>query len=111
MLRPACRRCTARLGFAGPIACRLPPHQTVCRRHRLWIGPAARTPVGQLDISQLPEILRTLRCHLAQLRHHPWQHVDIAIRVSGWSWPKTRTKSGRTCSCSGIARSSSPASR
>lgn len=25
MLRPACRRCTARRGIAGPIACRLPP--------------------------------------------------------------------------------------
>ena len=56
MLRPACRRCTARRGIAGPVACRLPPHLTVCRRHRLWTGPAARTYASQLDISPLPEI-------------------------------------------------------
>jgi len=37
-LRQACRRCTARRGIAEPVACRLPPHLTVCRRHRLWIG-------------------------------------------------------------------------
>jgi hypothetical protein len=46
LLRPACRRCIARLGIAGPVACRLPPHLTICRRHRLWIGPAARTHAG-----------------------------------------------------------------
>ena len=79
MLRPACRRCTARLGIAGPIACRLPPHQTVCRRHRLWTGPAARTHAGQLDVSQLPEILQAQRRHLAQLHRYQWQDVDAAI--------------------------------
>lgn len=79
MLRPACRRCTARRGIAEPVACRLPPHLTVCRRHRLWTGPAARTHAGQLDISQLPEIFRAQRRHLAQLRDHPQQDVDTAI--------------------------------
>jgi hypothetical protein len=79
MLRPACRRCTARRGIAEPVACRLPPHLTVCRRHRLWTGPAARTHAGQLDISQLPEILRAQRRHLAQLGHYQWQEVDTAI--------------------------------
>ncbi len=54
MLRPGCRRCTARYGIPGPVACHLPPHLTVCRRHRLWIGPSARTHAGQPDISQLP---------------------------------------------------------
>ena len=39
MLRPACRRCAARYGITEPVACHLPPHQTVCRRHRLWTGP------------------------------------------------------------------------
>jgi hypothetical protein len=78
MLRPACRRCTARRGIAGPIACRLPPHLNVCRRHRLWTGPSARTHAGQLDISQLPEILRAQRRHLAQLRDHPWHDVGAA---------------------------------
>jgi hypothetical protein len=79
LLRPACRRCTARRGIAGPIACRLPPHLTVCRRHRLWTGPAARTHAGQLDISQLPEILQAQHRHLAQLRDHQWQEVDAAV--------------------------------
>ena len=44
-LRPACRRCTARYGITEPVACHLPPHQTICRRHRLWTGPAARPHV------------------------------------------------------------------
>jgi hypothetical protein len=79
ILRPACRHCTARHGITGPVACRLPPHLTVCRRHRLWIGSAARTHAGQLDISPLPEILRAHRRHLAQLRHHNWQDVEAAV--------------------------------
>lgn len=80
MLRPACRRCTARLGITGPVACHLPPHRTVCRRHRLWTGPAARTHAGQLDISRLPEILRAQRRHLALVHQHHWWHVDTAIK-------------------------------
>lgn len=79
MLRPACRRCTARRGIPGPVACHLPPHLTVCRRHRLWTGPAARSHAGQLDISQLPEILRAHRRHLALVHHHHWWHVDTAV--------------------------------
>jgi hypothetical protein len=79
MLRPACRRCTARLGITGPVACRLPPHLTVCRRHRLWTGPSARTHAGQLDISPFPEILRAQHRHVAQLHHHPRQDVDAAF--------------------------------
>jgi hypothetical protein len=79
MLRPACRRCTARLGIAGPVACHLPPHRTVCRRHRLWIGPSARTHDGQLDISPFPEILRAQRRHHTLVNHHHWWHVDTAI--------------------------------
>jgi hypothetical protein len=79
MLHPACHRCTARYGITEPVACHLPPHRTVCRRHRLWIGPAARSHASQLDIGQLPEIPRAQRRHLARLRHHPWQLVDIAV--------------------------------
>ena len=84
LLRPACRRCTARRGIAGPIACRLPPHRTVCRRHRLWTGPSARTHAGQLDISPFPEILRAQRRHrhLAQL-HHPWLLGDAVRDATG----------------------------
>ena len=36
----------------------------------LLVLPSARTHADQLDISQLPEILRARRRHLAQLRHH-----------------------------------------
>jgi hypothetical protein len=82
LLRPACRRCTARLGIAGPIACRLPPHLTVCRRHRLWTGPAARTHAGQLDVSPFPEIRRAQRRHLAQLHHHPRPDVEATINAA-----------------------------
>src|SRR5262249_54039695 len=41
MLRPASHRCPARYGIPGPVACSLPPPRTVCRRPRLWTGPAA----------------------------------------------------------------------
>jgi hypothetical protein len=82
LLRPACRRCTARRGITGPVSCRLPPHQALCRRHRLWTGPAARTHAGQLDISPFPEILRAHRRHLAQLHHHPWQDVEATISAA-----------------------------
>jgi hypothetical protein len=79
-LRPACHRCTARHGITEPVACHLPPHQTVCRRHRLWTGPAARSHAAQLDISPFPEVLLAQRRHrhLAQL-HHPWRLGD-AVR-------------------------------
>ena len=94
-LRPACRRCTARYGITEPVTCHLPPHQTVCHRHRLWTGPAARSTAGQLDVSPLPEVLRAQRRHrhLAQL-HHPWRWGDAisgatsaiyqALRAGTW---------------------------
>ncbi len=84
MLRPACRRCTARYGITGPVACHLPPHQTVCRRHRLWTGPSARSYAGQLDVSPFPEVLRAQRrhCHLAHL-HHPWRLGDAVHDATG----------------------------
>jgi hypothetical protein len=82
LLRPACRRCTARRGITAPIACRLPPHQTICRRHRLWTGPAARTHAAQLDIGPLPEILQAQRRHLALLHHHPRQDVETTISAA-----------------------------
>ena len=45
----------------------------------LWTGPAARTHAGQLDISQLPEILRAQRRHLARLHHHQQHQVETAV--------------------------------
>jgi len=99
MLRPACRRCAARHGITGPVACYLPPHLTICRRHRLWIGPSARSHAGQLDVSQLPGIFRAQRRHLAQLHHRRWWEVQAAIsdataaihgalRVGAWTLPQ-----------------------
>ncbi len=84
MLRPACHRCTARYGITEPVACHLPPHRTVCRRHRLWTGPSARSHAGQLDVSPFPEVLRAQRRHhhLAQL-HHPWRLGDAAREATG----------------------------
>jgi hypothetical protein len=82
MLRPACRRCTARRAITRPVACHLPPHLTICRRHQLWTGPSARTHAGQLDISPLPEILRAQRRHLAQLHHHQRQDVETTISAA-----------------------------
>jgi hypothetical protein len=82
LLRPACRRCTARLGITGPVACRLPGHQAVCRRHRLWTGPAARTHAGQLDISPFPEILRAQRRHLALVNHHQQHDVEATVSTA-----------------------------
>jgi hypothetical protein len=79
-LRPACRRCAARYGITELVACHLPPHQTICRRHRLWIGPAACGHDGQLDISPFPEVLRAHRRHLTLVNQHHWWHVDTAVK-------------------------------
>jgi len=79
MLRPACRRCTARRGITGPVACHLPPHQAVCGRHRLWTGPAARSHAAQHNVSPFPEVLHAQRRHLAQLHHHERQEVEATI--------------------------------
>ena len=54
---------------------------TVCHRHRLWIGPSARTHAGQLDVSPFPEILRAQRRHLAQL-HHQQHEVETAVSAT-----------------------------
>lgn len=78
-LRPACRRCAARHGITGPVPCRLPPHQVLCRRHQLWTGPAARSHDQQLDVSPLPEIGRAHRRHLALIHRYPRHHVDTAV--------------------------------
>ena len=77
-LRPACRRCTARYGITAPVPCQLPPHQAVCRRHRLWTGPSARSHDSQLDVSPFPEILRAQRRHLTLTSQYHWKHVDTA---------------------------------
>ena len=64
---------------ASPVACHLPPHQTVCRRHRLWIGPAARSHAAQLDIGSFPEVLRAQRRHLVPVHRHHWWQVGTAV--------------------------------
>lgn len=69
-LRPACRRCAARHGLLDPVPARLPDHYMICRRHRLWIGPGVRTPAGQLDLANIPELVRSQRRHEQLLRDH-----------------------------------------
>lgn len=102
MLHPACRRCAARRGIAEPFACYLPPHLTICRRHRLWIGPSARTHAAQLDVRPCPEVLRAQRRHLALVHHHRWQDVQAvisdaahaihsALRIGAWT-PRQRQR-------------------
>ena len=54
---------------------RLPPPPALDR-------PLRPHPRRQLDVSPFPEILRAQRRHLAQLRHHPWQHVEAAISAA-----------------------------
>lgn len=81
-LRPACRRCTARHHTAGPIFCQLPDHVTVCRRHRLWIGPDTRTISEQADLATFPEYLTAQRHHQRLYRQHrhataaAWRQVE-----------------------------------
>ena len=79
MLRPACHRCTARRGITEPVACHLPPQQTVCPRYRLWIGLSARSHAAQLGISSLPEILRAQRRHLVLVHQHQWWRAGTAV--------------------------------
>jgi len=93
MPRPACHRCTARRGITEPVACFLPPHQTLCRRHQLWTGPADCSHDGQPDVSPVPEVLRTQRRHFA-LAHLWWQAgaaisdathaIHHALRAGTW---------------------------
>ena len=76
-LRPACRRCTARHHTGTPILCQLPDHVTVCRRHRLWIGPDIRTADEQVYLGDfLPEYLTAQRRH--QRLHQQHQHATAA---------------------------------
>jgi hypothetical protein len=46
-----------------------------------WPARASSSCVRS-DVSPFPEILRAQRHHLAQLRHHPWQHVETTISAA-----------------------------
>lgn len=81
-LRPACRRCTARHHTGAPIFCQLPDHVTVCRRHRLWIGPDALTITEQVDLAAFTEHLTAQRRHQRLHQQHgnattaAWRHAE-----------------------------------
>ncbi|WP_060577623.1 MULTISPECIES: hypothetical protein [unclassified Pseudonocardia] len=79
-LRPACRRCAACRGVHDPILCKLPDDHTVCRRHRLWIGPGVRTLDDQHDLRPFPEYLRAQRRHQHLSRSAYPHSVTAALR-------------------------------
>ena len=78
--RPLCRFCTARRGAVEPVYCWLPDCMTVCRRHRRWIAPSARTWEDQHCLAQHPDVLRAGDLHRRLCRRHPQHVVDIAKR-------------------------------
>lgn len=84
-LRPACRRCTARHHAGAPIVCQLPAHVTVCRRHRLWIGPDVRSVAEQADLADFPEYLTAQRRHQGLAQQHgyaattAWRHAEAEL--------------------------------
>src|SRR6266851_3007833 len=96
-LRQAGRRCTARRGIAEPVACRLPPHLTVCRRHRLWIGstgqPWQAGPYGTGSRDLLARHAADLGALLAAFDELV---AGSAPEVAGWSSP-TVSQTRPTC--------------
>jgi hypothetical protein len=74
----ACRRCAARHGRTGPVSIHLPPHQRLCRRHRIWLGGAC-----QIDLATAPEVVHAHR-RAARLAHRygvlRLLHTEITTR-------------------------------
>lgn len=77
-LRPACRRCAARHGLLGAVPCRFPDHYMLCQRHQLWVGPGVRSVADQLDLCDVPELLRAQRRHERLL--HAYSEAAVASR-------------------------------
>lgn len=85
-LRPACRRCAARYGLTGPVPCKFPGHQMICRHHQLWTGPGVWEPADQHDLAPFPEILRAQRHHDRLLRLHPPETVRNTYQQADHTW-------------------------
>lgn len=85
-LRPACRRCAACHGLPGPVPCKFPDHDMICRHHQLWTGPGVLEPAGQHDLAQLPELLRAQRHHDRLLRQHQPEMVHSAYQRADQAW-------------------------
>lgn len=85
--RPACRFCMARHRVYEPVYCWVPDHRTVCRRHRRWIGPGARSHTDQRDLHAAPVVVaaayRHARLH-RQYRESARFAIQEATRILRW---------------------------
>lgn len=76
--RPLCQRCMVAKEIHEPVFCYLPPHVTVCHRHRRWIGPPAHIVDDQVDLQDRPQAPRAARTH-HRLAH---QHTEADLRAA-----------------------------
>ncbi|MDQ0717544.1 beta-phosphoglucomutase-like phosphatase (HAD superfamily) [Streptomyces luteogriseus] len=81
---PACRLCMARRRIRGLVVRSTPHHEGVCHRHHRWL-------LGdkQLDLTQLPEVLRANLRHqrIIRRRTHPstaLAYIDARDRLTRW---------------------------
>lgn len=98
---PACRSCMARRGVFQPVRIHRRPHVQVCLKHQLWIGGTGDDPDTQLDLSNLPEVIRAQRRHNRLARLHGTQathtaHTDARHILARWTergdWPHHRER-------------------
>lgn len=86
--RYACRRCVAqRTGTTNhSVWSWMTCHDQVCVPHRLWIGRAVDSPAGQLDLTDLPKVVRAQRRHYRLLRRHGSLMMDACYRFGSEFW-------------------------
>lgn len=77
--RPLCQRCMAAKEIHEPVFCYLPPHVTVCHRHRRWIGPPAHVVADQVDLQDRPQVLRAARTHHRLAHQHTEPDLHAAL--------------------------------
>lgn len=84
----ACRRCAARrTGTLDRIEVwRSRLHDQVCVTHRLWTGQAVESPAYQLDLGDLPDIVRAQRHHHRLLQRYGSGVVDVCYLKCSAFW-------------------------
>jgi hypothetical protein len=84
----ACRRCAARrTGTRDRIEVwRSRLHDQVCVTHRLWTGQAVESPAYQLDLADLPDIVRAQRHHHRLLHRYGPGVVDVCYLKCSVFW-------------------------
>jgi hypothetical protein len=84
----ACRRCAARrTGTLDRIEVwRSQLHDQVCVTHRLWTGQAVESPAYQLDLADLPDIVRAQRHHHRLLQRYGPGVVDVCYLKCSVFW-------------------------